>query len=101
MSEERIKKLASEIKNHTFTFKPARRILILKPEKNTMRSLTIQNFHHRIIQEVIRIILNAIYDMNLPIANFYFGFRPKLSTYDAINSIIKFGKATPWTILFF
>lgn len=60
ISEERIKRISTKIKENTFKFSPSRRILILKPGKLTMRPLTISNFDDRIVQEGIRIILENI-----------------------------------------
>jgi retron-type reverse transcriptase len=85
MAEERIDKLVENIKNKTFKFRPSRRIEIPKPGKTTKRPLTIPNFDDRIIQEATRVILNAIYEPIFKKVQVNFGFRPQLSTSDAIE----------------
>lgn len=92
MSNQKMENILTKIKDNTYKFSPARRILIPKPGKNTMRPLTIPNFDDRIIQEGIRIILNAIYEPEFSKLNSNYGFRENTGTKQAIDSIIENGR---------
>lgn len=89
MAEDRIEKLVKKIKDRTFKFRPSRRIQVPKPDKTTTRPLTIPNFDDRIIQEATRVILNAIYEPIFQKIQVNFGFRPNLSTTDAMEHLTK------------
>lgn len=54
-----------------------------------MRPLTIPNFEDRIIQQTIRVILNAIYEPVFSTLSCSFGFRPHKSAIEAILHIQK------------
>jgi RNA-directed DNA polymerase len=87
MAEERIEKLAQSIKDKTFKFRPSRRIYVPKPGKTTKRPITIPNFDDRVLQEATRVILNAIYEPIFQNIQVNLGFRPELSTTDAMENI--------------
>lgn len=87
MADKRIEEIVLKLINKTFKFRPSRRIEVPKPGKTTMRPLTIPNFDDRIIQEGIRVILNAIYEPIFQELQVNFGFRPKLGTDNAMQHI--------------
>lgn len=92
---ETIDKLSKDLKNETFNFTPFRRILIPKPRKpgenknspTKKRPLGIPGWTDRIVQEALRIILNAIYEPIFYREGKNFGFRPKISCHHAIEYI--------------
>lgn len=113
-SKELVEKLASEIKSGSFRFKPIRRVYMDKSGKNLVteeqrdklkelhskgkvtmdqikelkaRPLGISSFPDKIIQEAMRIILNAIYEPEFAKYNCNFGFRSKYGCADAIAQI--------------
>jgi group II intron reverse transcriptase/maturase len=92
--------LINRIKSKKFYFSPVKRVFIPKPGKSTLRPLGIPNFEDRIIQEMIRNILEAIYE---PIfeetdENSNYGFRPGKGTHDAIKKLFQKGQGLEWAI---
>lgn len=84
-SLERIDKLIEQMRNQSWKPKLARQILIPKAGKKTLRPLGIQGPEDKIVQEVVRMILEAIYN-KLFDKNSY-GFRPNLGCHDALKFI--------------
>lgn len=86
-SKKTIKELAEKLKNNNYKFSAIRRIYIDKPGTTKTRPLGIPNFTEKIIQEAIRIILEAIYEPIFEQRNMNFGFRSGKAARDAIESI--------------
>lgn len=86
--------IAMQFKTWNYKWSPTRRTLIPKPGKTTMRPIDTPTQKDRIAQEAIRGILEAIYEpifsefenQNNHICTNY-GFRPRKSTKDAIETI--------------
>ena len=73
MSIDRINKLIESIKDETYSPNPAKRIYI--PKKNgKMRPLGIPSFEDKLVQEVVRMVLEAIYEGHFEWTSH--GFRP-------------------------
>lgn len=93
--------IAKQFKTQTYSFRPGRRTWIPKPGKTAKRPLDTPTQQDRIAQEAIRGILEAIYepefrqfaDQTNSLAT-NFGFRPKLSTWHAVNQLKTFGQGT-------
>lgn len=99
-NKQDIKSIIFDLKNKKFRFQPVNRIYIPKPGKKTKRPLGIPTFRDRIVQEMIRSILESIYE---PVfedldQNTNFGFRPNKSTHDAMDVLDKKAKGTEWAI---
>jgi len=84
-SLKRIDKLIEQMRDQSWQPKLARQILIPKPGKTTLRPLGIQGPEDKIVQEIVRMILNAIYNDKFD-KNSY-GFRPNLGCHDALKHI--------------
>jgi retron-type reverse transcriptase len=85
-SEEQLLVLHKELKNHSFKFKPIRRIYI--PKKNGgMRPLGIPSPRDKIVQKVACNVLEEIYEGKDIFLNCSHGFRPGKSTHSALLQI--------------
>lgn len=95
MSLKRIENLIDALKNETYQPKPARRTYI--PKKNgKMRPLGIPSFNDKLVQEVLRMMLGAIYEGSFE--NTSHGFRPKRSCHTALIQVQKNFTAAKWFI---
>lgn len=94
MSMDEILIIISKLRDESFKFTPGRRIYIPKPSGGK-RPLTIGNPRDKLVQEVIRLVLDAIYEpLFLPCSH---GFRPKLSCHTALREIFtKFVGCSWW-----
>ena len=84
-SEEKINKIIRSLADETYMPKPARREYIPKKRSTKKRPLGLPVFTDKLVQEVLRMILEAIYE---PIfSNCSHGFRPGRDCHTALKSI--------------
>lgn len=95
MSEKRIEKLIEKLKNQTYQPNPVRRTYIPKKNGKT-RPLGIPTFEDKLVQEVIRRILESIYEPQFSVHSH--GFRPNLSCHTALKEIRNTFTGTRWFI---
>lgn len=79
-----INKVIFELQTEKFEFNPARRVKIPKPNGG-FRNLSIPSFKDKLVQEVIRLILEAIYEPTF--ASYSHGFRKGKSCHSALKDI--------------
>lgn len=84
MSLETIDNLINKLKSESFSFSPGRRILIYKASGGK-RPLTIGSPIDKLVQEVIRMVLEAIYEPLFKDTSH--GFRPNRSCHSALRQI--------------
>lgn len=95
MSIKRIQDIIVSLKDESYQPKPARRTYI--PKKNgKMRPLGIPTFNDKLLQEVVRMILEAIYEGQFESTSN--GFRPNKSCHTALNRIQKTFTGVKWFI---
>jgi group II intron reverse transcriptase/maturase len=95
MSLERIDKLIASLKDESYQPKPSRRTYI--PKKNgKMRPLGIPAIEDKLLQEVVRMVLEAIYEEQFSTCSH--GFRPQRSCHTALEQITKAFCGTKWYI---
>lgn len=93
--DELIESIIEEIKTESYQPKPVRRTYIPKKD-GKKRPLGIPTFKDRIIQEIVRMILEAIYEPNF--SNNSHGFRPKRSCHTALSQIKNTFAGTKWFV---
>ena len=95
MSIDRINKLIESIKDETYSPNPAKRTYI--PKKNgKMRPLGIPSFEDKLVQEVVRMVLEAIYERHFEWTSH--GFRPNRSCHTALKSLQNNFNGAKWFI---
>ena len=82
MSLERIDNLIELLRNEKYQPAPSRRTYIKKKDGKRLRPLGIPAFNDKLLQEVVRIILEAIYENSFD--NTSHGFRPNRSCHTAL-----------------
>ena len=95
-SEAKIAKIIQSLTDETYHPSPARRTYIEKKNSTKKRPLGIPTFTDKLVQEVLRMVLEAVYE---PIfLNVSHGFRPEKSCHTALTSLKKEFNGARWFI---
>jgi retron-type reverse transcriptase len=95
MSLDRIHQVIEQLDAGTFQWTPVRRTYI--PKKNgSRRPLGIPTWQDKLVQEVIRMVLEAYYEPQF--ANTSHGFRPERGCHTALTQIRDSWQGTKWFI---
>ena len=84
MSLDEIRRIMDDIRHERFRFRPSRRTQIPKKTKGT-RPLGMPDFPEKLVQEVMRMILEAYYEPRF--SNHSHGFRPGRGCHTALTQI--------------
>ncbi|CAG0992534.1 partial Group II intron-encoded protein LtrA, partial [Anaerolineae bacterium] len=95
MNLERIRRIIEQLRYERFKFHPARRIQIPKKSGGT-RPLGIQNFTDKLVQEVLRLVLEAYYEPRFRDSSH--GFRPERGCHTALANLQHKFKGAAWFI---
>lgn len=95
MSLARIRKIIDDLRYERFRFRPARRISI--PKKNGgSRPLGLPNFTEKLVQEVLRMLLEAYYEPRFRQSSH--GFRPERGCHSALAHVSTHFQGSSWLI---
>jgi retron-type reverse transcriptase len=96
MSIERIRTIIGALRNEKFRFRPSRRVNVPKKKRNGTRPLGLPNFTEKLVQEVLRMILEAYYEPRFRECSH--GFRPKRGCHTALKYLVQKFRGTTWFI---
>jgi group II intron reverse transcriptase/maturase len=96
MSIARIERLISLLKYERYEWKPVRRVYIEKRHSTKKRPLGIPGWNDKLVQEVIRLILEAYYESQFSPRSH--GFRPNRGCNTALEDILHKWDGTKWFI---
>lgn len=92
----RIGSIIQSLKDHSYQPQPARRHYIPKKNSKKKRPLGIPSAGDKLVQEVVRMILESIYEPSF--SKFSHGFRPNRSCHTALNQIQNNFTGVKWFI---
>ena len=95
ISLPRIEKLILSLKDESYSPQPSRRVHIPKKNGKT-RPLGVPSFDDKLVQEVVRMVLEAIYEGHFEDTSH--GFRPHRSCHTALNAVQKTFTGKKWFI---
>lgn len=96
MSMARIQSIIASLKDHSYQPNPARRIYIAKKNSSKKRPLGIPSTNDKLVQEIVRMILEAIYEPTFSKKSH--GFRPNRSCHTALEDIQVHFKGVKWVV---
>lgn len=96
LTKEKIEEIQKEVLTGKFEWKGTRRIYIPKPGKTEKRPLGLPTFADKLVQEVIRTIIEPIFESTF--SDKSHGFRPGRSCHTAIRMIDRDFKSSIWYI---
>lgn len=91
-----IDKLSRDLITGSFSFGPARRVMIPKPGSNSKRPLGVVNPREKIVQKALLVVLENIYEPKF--LNSSHGFRPNRGCHSALYELFRNGGNHSWAI---
>jgi retron-type reverse transcriptase len=96
MSLEKITTIIEALRHERYEWQPARRVYIEKPHSTKKRPLGIPVWSDKVLQEVIRLLLDAYYEPQF--SDHSHGFRPQRGCHTALREIYYAWRGTIWFI---
>jgi group II intron reverse transcriptase/maturase len=96
MSLGKIKAIIDVIRRESYVWTPTRRVYIEKKNSTKKRPLGIPTWSDKLVQEVIRLLLEAYYEPQFSPASH--GFRPNRGTHTALITVQRAWTGTKWFI---
>lgn len=96
MSSQRIERIIETLKDRSYQPNPARRTYIAKKNSTKKRPLGIPSGNDKLVQEVVRMILESIYEPNFSDASH--GFRPRKGCHTALLQIQRTFTGAKWFV---
>lgn len=97
MSLEKIDKIINALRYEKYRWTPVKRVYISKKNSKTkLRPLGLPSWSDKLLQEVIRSILEAYYEPNF--SEHSHGFRPNRGCHTALKEVMQKGHSTKWFI---
>ncbi|MBO6252911.1 MAG: group II intron reverse transcriptase/maturase [Bacteroidaceae bacterium] len=96
MSSPRIERIINSLKDGSYHTNPARRTYIAKKNSNKKRPLGIPSGDDKLVQEIVRMILESIYEPTF--SDKSHGFRPKRSCHTALMQLQRTFAGANWFV---
>ncbi|UGQ12035.1 reverse transcriptase/maturase family protein [Yinghuangia sp. ASG 101] len=96
MSQAKIDALIGVLRSETYRWSPARRVYIPKKNSSKMRPLGMPSWSDKLLAEVVRLLLDAYYDVQF--SDRSHGFRPERGCHTALQDVVKYSTGTRWFI---
>lgn len=97
MTLEKIDKIITLLRNERYRWTPVRRTYIPKKKGSAkFRVLGLPTWSDKLLQEVIRLILEAYYEPQFSAHSY--GFRPNRGCHTALRKVVQKGRGTKWYI---
>ncbi|MFH9981030.1 reverse transcriptase domain-containing protein [Streptomyces sp. NPDC017179] len=96
MSLEKIGSIIDALRAERYRWSPARRVYIEKKGSTKKRPLGLPPWSDKLVAEVVRLLLEAYYDVQF--SDRSHGFRPRRGCHTALSEVVEVWKGTHWFI---
>ncbi|MFD8286532.1 reverse transcriptase domain-containing protein [Streptomyces solisilvae] len=96
MSLEKISRVIGDLRAERYRWSPARRVYIEKKGSTKKRPLGLPPWSDKLVAEVVRLLLEAYYDVQF--SDRSHGFRPRRGCHTALSEVVEVWKGTHWFI---